>query len=508
MRGTRTVRAFPDDWSLSVRRTPRKTLLAAALLVGATAPAVSLAASPAHLALETATPSLPIDGYDGTYFLGDLGVYLTNRGGSPFEVQVTRATYGSPIRAFLATRDDDHRLVRTPLPAGIVTGFAGFARLGHVTITDDAGVVVSDQDIGTCIGGGAQRLAVDSNGASAYPAMCGGGNPFTLGAAWGVDAGWAATLDASSATFVGVSGTYHAHVALDDATAAAIGVAPADRAADIDLIGTMQTTLPGVGKVPHAASKGHRLPRGLRRYTHRAGTAQPATDTLPDLIALPAWGMSTSSDAGRDFLNFGANVWNAGPAQLAVEGFRRKGTDVMDAYQLFSRNGKQVGYAATGTMEFDRRPGHNHWHFEDFAQYDLLAASGAGIVRSGKQSFCIAPTDGIDLLRPGAVMNPWLVGLGSACGWSSALWIREAMPVGWGDTYFQYKSGQAFDVTDVSNGTYAVRVTANPGGRLFERTRANDTSLRTVILGGVPGARTVTVPPYMGIDTDPALTVG
>lgn len=45
-------------------------------------------------------------------------------------------------------------------------------------------------------------------------------------------------------------------------------------------------------------------------------------------------------------------------------------------------------------------------------------------------------------------------------------------------------------------------MTANPDGRLREARVLNNVTERTVILGGVRGARTVEVPPYAGIDTE------
>jgi hypothetical protein len=92
--------------------------------------------------------------------------------------------------------------------------------------------------------------------------------------------------------------------------------------------------------------------------------------------------------------------------------------------------------------------------------------------------------------------------LSTACGGPEALWVREVLPVGWGDTYYQGLPGQSFDVTDLPNGTYYVKVQANPGGHLYESNMANNVRLRKVILGGRPGHRTVRVPPWHGIDTE------
>ncbi|MGL5826738.1 MAG: lysyl oxidase family protein, partial [Nocardioides sp.] len=237
-----------------------------------------------------------------------------------------------------------------------------------------------------------------------------------------------------------------------------------------------------------------------RRTTPATAAGAPAADTLPDLVSVPAWHISTTR--GRvDRLNFNAHEWNAGAAPLVVEGYRRGTQPLMDAYQVFYRNGKPVRSKKTGTFEFHDVDSHNHWHFSDFAKYELVKPGGALVTTSGKQSWCLAPTDAVNLRLTGAAWRPDSTGLTSTCGEESALWLRQTMPVGWGDTYNQYQT-EAFDLTGVPNGTYQIKITVNPNGNLFEKTKANNVSLRTVKIGGRPGARTVTVPPYQGIDTE------
>jgi hypothetical protein len=89
-----------------------------------------------------------------------------------------------------------------------------------------------------------------------------------------------------------------------------------------------------------------------------------------------------------------------------------------------------------------------------------------------------------------------------AFGDPDALWIREVLPVGWGDTYSQWVAGQAFDISAVPNGTYYIRIVANPGGGLIEAASDNNTSYRQLVLGGDAGARSVDVPPHDGIDSE------
>ena len=108
--------------------------------------------------------------------------------------------------------------------------------------------------------------------------------------------------------------------------------------------------------------------------------ASPPASSRPGLVPLPSWGigvhhMGKKNTPGKDVLTFGATVWIGGRARLDVEGFRSHGSPVMKAYQYFWKNGRIIGRARAGTMGFDARPGHDHWHFEQFAQYRLLNAS-------------------------------------------------------------------------------------------------------------------------------------
>ncbi|WP_419666764.1 lysyl oxidase family protein [Streptomyces sp. 2-1] len=242
------------------------------------------------------------------------------------------------------------------------------------------------------------------------------------------------------------------------------------------------------------------LKPAAKRPSGRAGV--PANVPKPDLRSLPAWDIAVTDgedgDApGKDYLAFSANVWNAGPAPLVVDGFRSPGKDLMDSYQYFyDAAGKQVGYTPSGTMEWDPREGHEHWHFTDFASYRLLSEDQTKEVRSGKEAFCLANTDAVDYTVKNANWHPENTDLSTACGQQNSISVREVLDVGSGDTYTQYRPGQSFDITDLPNGTYYIQVIANPENRLQETNTKNNVALRKVVLAGEPGARTVTVPPH------------
>lgn len=171
----------------------------------------------------------------------------------------------------------------------------------------------------------------------------------------------------------------------------------------------------------------------------------------------------------------------------------------MDAYQYFYEDGEPVGRAPAGSFIYDLRDGHRHWHILQFVQYRLVDADRANAIRSAKESFCLVPTDAVDLSTDTAGRTAQRESLQTSCGGSEALWIRETLPVGWGDTYYQ-GGRYGFDVTNVPNGTYFVEVAANPDGLLHEQDLTNNVSVREVTLRGEPGARRVVVPDPYGID--------
>jgi hypothetical protein len=466
--------------------------LAAVCLVPAGS-AAAAAANPPHLRLFAATPKVTIEKFGrGRVQLG-IGAYLASLGGD-FQLDVARADYRSPIGVSEVIGGQ-----RRTLPATVANGWEGVAGLVTYTVSSASQGLITSRTVNVCPNDW-NRQRVDGSGplTSRFPQFC-GTNPFTLGSVWGIDRGWAAGLDSSAPAVRLPLGTYTVKVSLAPTYADLFGVAPTDATTTVTVrVVRPQPCPPNCGGV-----LSHRRGGAAPGFLPRVATDNtPDPSTMPDLIPLPAWGMGIDRQGGRDYLDFGATVWDAGPAPMDVEGFRRPGTNIMDAFQYFFRNGKPVGRAKAGTMLYDARPGHQHWHFQQFARYSLLSASKTQVVRSEKEGFCLAPTDAIDLTVRGALWDPFSIGLAGQCGDATSIWTRETLPAGWGDTYFQFLPGQSFDITDLANGRYYVEVRANPLGAIHETSTANDVRLRKVILGGTPGARTVRVPAWNGIDPE------
>jgi len=465
------------------------------------------------LKLVAASTEVILDRYpDGSVVL-DLGTHLV-AGKKPIEVRATRKSYGHPVVGSQIVNGK-----AKALPKGMVTDFSGLAKFSHLTITDAKGKKVYDKDRTLCLNVQGSRTRPDAPATSPYPDGC-TANPFTLGAVWGLQAGWsAATEGYDEGTLDLPLGKYTAKLTVNKAYRDFFKIGAYDSAVTLKVTvrnapdchdgghtdGCRQALAKAKAKVEGEPGLAKAAPKPhAKRPT---GKASVPKGPKPDLRSLPAWqievvpGKAGTPNAGRDFLQFSANVWNAGPSTLVLDGFRQKGKDLMDAYQYFyDEKGKEVGYAKTGTMEWDARDGHTHWHFTDFARYSLLNAKQTEVVRSQKEAFCLAATDSIDYTVKNANWHPMNTDLHTACGNHGSLSVREVLDVGSGDTYVQSLPGQSFDITGLPNGTYFVEVMANPEKRLFESDLTNNKSLRKVILGGTPQHRTVKVPPVQLVD--------
>lgn len=496
-----------DRWIGCARR---GAALAVAAIAASGAVTGSAAAATPHL--RVIVPSTDVDftrfvfGED-SFVAGDLGVYLAAEGGD-VAVRTRRTGYDRPPVATVI-----RGALRRQVPQDLLDGMSGLARFAEVRVERADGTPIGAPTYPTvCLNGERARVRPTADAVSSFPPTGCFAGPLALGLLSGVDRGWAVRLEAAPDVQRLADGAYRVRVTLRDRTAALLGIPKAQRTLRIGIrIRTVvEGTGPGpVGSTQRSSEPSHGTPRSgstadPELVPPRPGTVRRApADTLPDLRALPSYGISTSVVDGRDYLDFGATTWNAGPGPLAIDGYRRRGAEeVMDSYQSFYRDGEIVAARRIGEMEFDPREGHDHWHFRDFSRYDLLDASRRRVQTSGKEAWCLAPTDAVDLLGRGAAMNPGNGDLQTACDTRSAIWVREVLASGWGDTYSQARPGQSFDITGVPNGTYLIRIVANPAGRIVERSRANNVSLRRIVLGGTARARTVQVPPVGLVDTE------
>jgi Lysyl oxidase len=469
--------------------------LAAPIMTGPAQATVQPAAQGPTVKLIVAQKTISLPRYGNMVFL-DPGVWVASLG-SALQFDVQRVTYSRPVTITQVIHLPGGGTTTVALPRSVLDGFNGLRYFLGLTVQNSHGKVVARRRIGFCPDTfDPERATPDSPATSPYPQQCAAFDPFQKATVWGVAKGWAVDpFEEIGRPYRLALGTYHVTVVINHPYLRLLHISPRNAKASVTVKVVRPTDAFGKASHPRRAPAAPlpSLPRNVPVL------ASAPRDALPDLVPLPSWGISTSHTGRLDLLNFGATVWIGGTSPLDVEGFRSNGSPVMKAYQYFWRNGHIIGRMPAGTMGF---AGYNHWHFQQFARYQLLNASRAVAVRSHKEGFCIAPTDGVDLLLPHAVWQPSFIGLGGQCGSPTALWVQEYLPVGWGDTYFQTVPGQSFNITNLPNGTYYIEVIANPQRVLRESNVNNDVSLRRVILGGTRGHRTVRVPAWHGIDPE------
>ena len=418
-----------------------------------------------------------------------------------FELWVSRPDYDTPIT--IKQVDPDTKAILRTISMEHLDDWSGLKDFASYEVRDGGGKVVVADTISFCPNGYLrQRLSDASPLTTSYPYFCGGG-PFTKGSIWGIDEGWATGLIGDD--YYGGLGwraerrSYTLTFTIEPDWVNLLQIAPTDATAQMRVTvvdrGTPSAEQAGVQPVRPSSAVAAHDPR-------TPITTTPDPGSLPDLVALPGWGMATYSRKAHDYLSFNSTEWNAGAGTMVVEGFRGTDDPTMDAFQYFLVDGRPVGRAPIGELEFHAGGGHNHWHFEQFTEYSLLDASRTQVEVSEKQSWCLVDTDAIDLTLPNANLQGYGQELETSCGGPGALWIREVLDVGWGDTYGQYVAGQAFDITNLPNGRYFVRVHVNPLGAMYESSTANNIEDRLIRLRGTPGHRRVIVSPWHGIDTE------
>ncbi len=458
-------------------------------ICGTTIPSASAGPVEPPLKVETASKTITAESWDGDTFV-ELNVYAV-AGRRPFEIRAYRTSYDRPITAWQAKVGPDQAI-----PPALVSTFSGLNKFFTVKVVDAKNKTVLERRLDFCPNASEQtRRRPDAPATSPYPVGC-DSNPYSTGSVWGIEKGYGVRavdyLDTKLRP-----GNYKITTAINPAYRELFEIPAAAASATVNL-----KVIKGTDEKRAAARKSQLRkqqesrgpatePAEPVRPTGKALLAKPS-GPLPDLRSLPAWGIMM--DRGR-YLDFSATVWNAGPSPLVVDGFRQdKNEDLMDAYQYFFNSaGKQIGSANVGTMEWDARDGHHHWHFTDFARYRLLDQDKKVVLRSQKEAFCLANTDAIDYTVKGANWKPENTDLHTSCGDRSSIGIREVLESGSGDTYVQSLPGQSFDLKGLKNGVYYIEVTANPDRKLCELSTTNNITYRKVTIGGTNGHRAVKV---------------
>ena len=195
-------------------------------------------------------------------------------------------------------------------------------------------------------------------------------------------------------------------------------------------------------------------------------TCVPPANGLPDLVpeivdVSVAFNTTVASGdvvegcaeatSGVDLLRFGAYSRNLGTADFTL------------GDPLCPTPCDEHPLELCGDPDFICSPaqGHNHAHYNNYARYDLLDANGQTIVVGHKQGYCLRDTD---------------------CAAPVYTCTNQGITAGCSDLYGANLGCQYLDITGVPGGTYTLRVTIDPFGRIAELSEANNVVQQSVTI--------------------------
>jgi hypothetical protein len=192
----------------------------------------------------------------------------------------------------------------------------------------------------------------------------------------------------------------------------------------------------------------------------------------PDLRTLPPSDFEIRNlSRGRRMLRLANTVWNSGQGPLELMGKLNPVTQQTRVQQrLYAEDGAVDAY---DVGEFVWHPGHDHWHFEDFAVYQLWSLTPHGelervVASSIKLSYCLIDTDVANSAHPGFDPRRHYQGCGRTL---------QGLSIGWGDQYDSFLEGQSLDITGLPDGVYGLVSQVNPGRRLLEADYTNNSAV-------------------------------
>jgi hypothetical protein len=245
----------------------------------------------------------------------------------------------------------------------------------------------------------------------------------------------------------------------------------------------------------------------LTAAPNSAAAAEPPTPTgvppglLPDLQPLPPYELQLELRYGgvRRLLHFSHAIWNRGAGDLELHGWYDRFSGIVRVRQLLRSAGGSYADSQTGEFVFHNR--HEHWHWEGFSRYEILAlqpddTSGPALVSSEKVGFCLRDDERMPAYKAGFPL-PASQALRPRARFGDCGWQKQGLSPGWLDIYGYQLDGQSLDVTELEDGIYILRTLVDPADLLLESDESNNSAQ---VYFGIYGERLV----VFGIEPMPA----
>jgi hypothetical protein len=244
-----------------------------------------------------------------------------------------------------------------------------------------------------------------------------------------------------------------------------------------------------------------------------AAVGEPRAEEFPNLVPLPAHriGFGNGDEPEQRALRFAASTANRGDDALELLGhLDYQSTNSTAASQCVDWTTDRVCARYEPVGKFVWHAAHQHWHFEDFALYELRRFRANGnvhfgpkglVATSGKISFCV-----IDVERDGEARSPLYLlphPLYYSCFTGAGL---QGISPGWRDVYSPTTPGQEFPMDDLVPGKLALVIRTDPENRLFETNNKDNVSVAGIEISSnmtevdvfcvsEPGSRNCNLPP-------------
>ncbi len=250
---------------------------------------------------------------------------------------------------------------------------------------------------------------------------------------------------------------------------------------------------------------------GIGALVAAGAGATPASD-LPDLTAMLPDDRSDTPNArwidtiaipGRTLFRFDSVIWNNGPGAMEVA--RVSGTTFQRTYEgglpggtATNRKLDRGGPGEQNALRYSAALGHDHFHSQRIAAYELRTAAGAPVAQAAKNlaGFCLYDSWGTPS-SPTQFYAPD----GTSCRANQPNYqgdLSMGISPGWGDFYGSQLWDQWVDVTDVTPGAYRLYATADPQNIYEEQDEGNNSSEPVDVV----------IPGVVASDTSVATTAG
>ena len=222
-----------------------------------------------------------------------------------------------------------------------------------------------------------------------------------------------------------------------------------------------------------------------------ATAATAVTKLYPNVVPLTTDEVAIQHSAsGHKQLRLSYAAENAGAGPLELQGVRQDcdgdgstRNDRTAMQNIFGDSNTDGTYTAgadevvrqrvVGCFEFD--PSHGHWHFENYARFQLFDLQGTKVGSHSKVGFCLIDSDHVEPALPGSPSG----GVYESCAPD-----LQGSSIGWADIYGANLPGQFIGIDDVADGDYCLVSTADPKAKIRESDETDNVFRTPVTIQG------------------------